>query len=630
MPLPPIFERAKRSRLIDEQDLETVAQKTCAKLGGYVAASEEETRIHMKSELVRSLLSDGSDDAQSNLSQSPEVDSSRSNSSSNSHSNSAAYSYSDTTGYYTYSSSRIDLEIDLLDDQVKNEFERILLKKLVKKRLVNSWQAMKLRDGHTSFFLGAPPQRYRIVDQLGKGGYGAVYHAREEQFSSNKRSKVRNDVAIKVLQNKSKPEARELFMREYEIARLFKEPNIVEFRGFSNEQGNDFYVLEYVDGGDANRLLKKYGKLHYKIACYIISETAKALSYLHRNGVIHRDVKPGNILLMKTGEIRLTDFGFVSAIKNPNSLGSYTEFGQKLEEWEDRIAEVADRRRKILGTKGFIAPEQMKNPEFPNPLWDIYSLGCTFYTLLTGSIAPEPPSSAEEERLEQMQDDPLATLTGTYRALSYELPEAPPELANLVMRMLARKPNKRVQTARQVVNELKRWIAPDQRALFSKIKLAETSDHENVWSEENIRRCFNISQAAALTLNSPDAGILTQQNHYANSTSVSSIFYQEALAGLSNDPTPQYPNVDENLEEAIPQAISQSSSSSASKRPSVIPPPVIKSSPSRPRRNRGGQNIRELTESIEETRRLNKLLLSFVVPPLALITLALAIVALVK
>ena len=629
MPLPPIYDGVKRSRLIDERDLEAVAQKTCAKLGGYAAASEEETRIHQKSEFIRSLFSDGANDTRSSVPQSPTSESTRSSLISHSNSNISLFQSSEATGYYS-SSHRNDLEIDLLDDQVKNEFERILLKKLVKRRLVNSWQAMKLRDGHTSFFLGKSPKRYRIVDQLGKGGYGAVYHAREEGFASNMRSKVRNDVAIKVLQNKSKPEARELFQREYEIAKLFKDPNIVEFRGFSNEQGADFYVLEYVDGGDANKLLKKYGKLHYKIACYIISETAKALSYLHKNGVIHRDVKPGNILLMKSGEVRLTDFGFLSAIKNPDGVGDFSEFGQKLEEWEDRIAEVsADRRNKIQGTKGFIAPEQFKNPRYPNPLWDIYSLGCAFYTLLTGSIAPEPPSSAEELRIEQMQQDSLAPFTGTYRELTYELPEAPRELADLVMRMLAKRPNKRIQTARQVVNELKRWVAPDQRALFSKIKLSETSDHENVWSEENIRRCFNIPQASTLTLSAPGAGILTQQDQYTGSTSVSAIFYQEVF-GRQNDLPQLYPSSEENPEETSLPTISDVSPSSNSPKTSVTAPPQIQAPSVKPQRNRGGQSVRELSEFIEERRRLNLILATCVLTPLAIVTLVLAIIAVVK
>ena len=110
----------------------------------------------------------------------------------------------------------------------ESSFERRLLKKLVKRNNINKWQASKLQEGRSTFFLGLPPFRYRVVAQLGKGGYGEVYHGREEKNTSNKNGKIRNDVAIKVLQTKNlKPDARYMFLREYEIAKAFRSPNIV-------------------------------------------------------------------------------------------------------------------------------------------------------------------------------------------------------------------------------------------------------------------------------------------------------------------------------------------------------------------------------------------------------------------
>ncbi len=388
--------------------------------------------------------------------------------------------------------------------EYESSFESRLLKKLVKRNNINKWQAGKLQEGRSTFFLGLPPFRYRVVAQLGKGGYGEVYHGREEKNTSNKNSKIRNDVAIKVLQTKNlKPDARYMFLREYEIAKTFRSPNIVEIRGYSNNSSIDFCVLEYVDGGDANKLLKKYGRLDYRVAAYIISETAKGLDYLHSRGVIHRDIKPSNILLMKSGEVKLTDFGFITAVKNFKGTGTFSPLGSNLSNWEDNNyskyfpgAIAKDRRGRIQGTRNYIAPEQKKTPNDPNPQWDLYSLGCTLYSLLTGVTPPSPSEAADKAR------NYYATEVGEESTFNFpnlilpELTEIPREIAKLTMRMMSKDVSLRPTSALEVIKTLSPWTPTT--SLYDKIRLGLTNDRENVWSEENMRECFNIPKGVSL------------------------------------------------------------------------------------------------------------------------------------
>ena len=433
MSLPPIHERVKRSKLVTSYDLEAVSLKINAKCYDIKSAD------------------------------SPPIQ------------------------------KRIDYE---------SSFERRLLKKLVKRNNINKWQASKLQEGRSTFFLGLPPFRYRVVAQLGKGGYGEVYHGREEKNTSNKNGKIRNDVAIKVLQTKNlKPDARYMFLREYEIAKAFRSPNIVEIRGYSNNSSIDFCVLEYVDGGDANKLLKKYGRLDYRVAAYIISETAKGLDYLHTRGVIHRDIKPSNILLMKSGEVKLTDFGFITAVKN--FTGTFSPLGMDLSDWEERNysnyypgATTKDKRGRIQGTRNYIAPEQKETPNDPNPQWDLYSLGCTLYSLLTGVTPPSPSEALDKARhynAFEFGDD--STLSSPSLILP-ELTEIPREMAKLTMRMMSRDVSLRPTSALEVITALSPWTPATP--LYDKIRFGLTNDRENVWSEENMRECFNIPKGVSL------------------------------------------------------------------------------------------------------------------------------------
>jgi serine/threonine protein kinase len=633
MPLPPIHERVKRSKLVSNYDLESVSMKICAKLGDRFSDDLSEEERLSQANLVASLIQNPVEDDDNEKSETffelsagtKEINS----------------QISRTQDSVPLNEIRQHLNLrrlDFNDENVVVNFEEILLKKLVKRNHINKWQAAKLQEGRSTFFLGNAPFRYRIVGQLGKGGYGEVYHGREEQHTSNKTGKIKNDVAIKVLQNKNvKPDSRYMFLREYEIARRFKNANIVAFRGFSNSASIDYCVLEYVDGGDASRLLRKYGRLDYRVACYIIAETAKGLVYLHEKGVIHRDIKPSNILLMKTGEVKLTDFGFVSAIRNYKNTGKLSPIGLELEEWEEKnwskeiiptTGLLRERKRRIQGTRNYIAPEQHDSPGSPNPLWDVYSLGCSLYSLLTGVAPPEPSSFSESLRkARNYAEDSYSELGLEIETQSLILPELsalPRKLAKLVIKMMARKPSERVQSVQEVVDSLGQWLLEDQQQRFEKIKLGLTEDRENVWSEENIRQCFGIPSSLPLN-RSPIAyssGFQPRTGTVGTSVvSASTAFYEAVLASPPQEP--ETLNFVNTVVDSVVDSINHSET--------LISPPVVKRTlPRFDNSFNASSEVKKLEKKIKRLRKTITRLKVFVFYPLGAFTFLLLIVYLLK
>ena len=625
MSLPKIHERIKRSKLVSTHDLESISMKICAKLGERFADQQNNNELESKANLVASLIqptkSDDDEKSETFFELSTE---------------------SKDTEHDRQTASSLDMELgnkrlknlDLNEENVVACFEENLLKKLVKRNHINSWQAAKLQEGRSTFFLGNPPYRFRIVGQLGKGGYGEVYHGREEQYTSNKTGKIKNDVAIKVLQNKNvKPDSRYMFLREYEIARRFKNPNIVAFRGFSNSASIDYCVLEYVDGGDASRLLRKYGRLDYRVACYIIAEAARGLTYLHEKGVIHRDIKPSNILLMKSGEVKLTDFGFVSTIRNYKNTGSLSPTAREFEEWEERYWSkeivpssefLRERKRRIQGTRNYIAPEQHEPNSAPNPLWDVYSLGCSLYSLLTGAPPPEPSNFSESLRKARSHVEEnylgLGLDVEPQSLIIPELSDLPRGLAKLVIKMMARTPTERIQSAQEVVENLSQWLLNDQQHRFEKIKLGLTEDRENVWSEENIRQCFNIP--STIPLNRPPVVYSSGfQRQAGAAVSASTAFYEAVLA-------PERPDAEtQNTLGAIVDAVVDS----VKPVETLIPPPLVEQDSKQLEKSaKSCSEVKELKERIERLRKATGRLKIFLFCLLVMFVILLSLVLLLK
>jgi predicted Ser/Thr protein kinase len=218
-----------------------------------------------------------------------------------------------------------------------------------------------------------------ILGFIGQGGMGAVYKARQKQLD--------RIVALKILppRRDAGPAFGERFAREARALAQLNHPHIVVLYEFGQAEDLFYFLMEYVDGVDLRELLKA-GRLEPKEAVAIVPQICEALQYAHERGIVHRDIKPQNILLNRQGQVKIADFGVAKLLGQgpepaaPNSgepAGELTEAGS------------------TLGTPQYMAPEQLKNSAEVDHRADIYSLGVVFYQMLTGELPSgkiEPPS----------------------------------------------------------------------------------------------------------------------------------------------------------------------------------------------------------------------------------------------
>jgi serine/threonine protein kinase len=293
---------------------------------------------------------------------------------------------------------------------------------LVRAGLLTSFQAKQLMAGR---FRGLVLGPYRVQRPLGKGGVGIVYLA--EHTSLDRK------VAIKVLNQSQAGEklALERFQREARAVAALDHPNIIRVYDVTQAAGMHFIVMEYADGTDLQTLIQQTGRMHYAQAASHIAQAAAGLRHAHEKGFIHRDIKPGNLMLTKDGTIKILDLGLA------RSASAQDELTGKL--GEDHIT----------GTVDFLSPEQAMNVHL-DARSDIYSLGATFFALVTGT---PPFSGSTAQKLTQHQ---LAPPPNTQKIRS----EVPPELAAVIARMMAKKPRDRYQTAEEVIDALAPWVAP--------------------------------------------------------------------------------------------------------------------------------------------------------------------------
>ena len=309
--------------------------------------------------------------------------------------------------------------------------EALLASMLVESGAINAWQAEQLRSGRTKFQLGP----YRIIDSIGQGGMGQVFKAEHVMMG--------REVAVKVLpKHRSTPLAVESFTREIRAQAQLDHFNLV--RAFdAGHDGNVYYlVTEYVVGGDLRRLVKRRQRLSATESAWIISQVADALSHAHDRGLIHRDVKPGNVLVTPEGHAKLSDLG----------LAGYVH------ELDEAISDgTADPRYgKIVGTADFLPPEQIVDPRDVSPVGDIYSLGCTLYYAVTGKV-PFPGGGTKDKLRRHCEDTPINP-----RHFNESLDD---DFLLVLCDMMEKEPSLRIQTAAEVrerlapwaINELENW-----------------------------------------------------------------------------------------------------------------------------------------------------------------------------
>jgi serine/threonine protein kinase len=299
---------------------------------------------------------------------------------------------------------------------------RVLADRLVEMGTLNPWQAKQLLDGRTKFTLGP----YRVVDSLGSGGMGQVFKAEQGLLG--------RVVAIKVLPlSKSTPESRANFTREIRAQARLDHVNLV--RALDADEDNNVYYLvtEYVPGCDLRKLVRRNGPLSMQEAASIISQVAAGLQHAHQQGLIHRDVKPGNVLVTPDGHAKLSDLG----LAGPLSGGPESD----------------PRYGKIVGTADYLSPDHIKSPWEPTPAWDIYSLGCTLYYAVTGKV-PFPHGTTADKARAHCELSPLDP-----RRLNPTLDAA---FVETLAEMMAKDPADRIPSAAEVIQRLAPWTGSPQ------------------------------------------------------------------------------------------------------------------------------------------------------------------------
>ncbi|MBD3672121.1 MAG: protein kinase [Planctomycetaceae bacterium] len=298
---------------------------------------------------------------------------------------------------------------------------------LVERDLITRWQADKLLQGkHKGFFLG----KYRLLSLLGKGGMSSVYLAEHVL--------MRRRCAIKVLPAKRVNDSSYLgrFHREAQAVASLDHPNIVRAYDVDQEISKDaeihFLVMEYVEGQSLQELVRDHGTLSLEDAVEYCRQTALGLEHAHEAGMVHRDIKPGNILADKNGVIKLLDLG-LARFFNDNDKESLTVAHDE----------------KVLGTADYLAPEQAIDSHQVDARADIYSLGCTLYFLLTGHAPFVEGTLAQRLMSHQKKDPPPIT---------DDRPDVPEDLHNILKKMMMKEPDDRHATAGQLANELADWL----------------------------------------------------------------------------------------------------------------------------------------------------------------------------
>ena len=301
---------------------------------------------------------------------------------------------------------------------------------LVELGYLNLWQAEQLRQGRTKFTLGS----YQIVDAIGRGGMGWVFKGEHELLGRIE--------AIKVLP-KSQTNVTSItnFLREIRAQASLNHPNLVRLSYADREGDTYFLVTEFVPGSDMRRLVHYHGAMSQEKAAVLISQTAAALEHAHGQGMIHRDVKPGNILITPEGHAKLTDLGLAFFAEDQ------AEFSQS-------------KPKHIVGTADFLAPEIIVTPSEVLSVSDIYSLGCTLYYAVTGKV-PFPGGDTADKLRRQLDEMPIAP-----QRLNADLDD---EFVELIAAMMQKRPADRVATAAEVVTLLQPWTPPIETTSWDEV-----------------------------------------------------------------------------------------------------------------------------------------------------------------
>lgn len=343
----------------------------------------------------------------------------------------------------------------------------LIAKSMVAEGLLTAWHTEKLLAGkYKGFFLG----KYKLLGHIGTGGMSSVYLAEHTRMLDKR--------AIKVLPRTRVKDATYLarFQLEAKAIASLSHPNIVLAYDIDNEGDVHYIVMEYVEGVDLQVLVRRDGPLSPIQAALLIAQAADGLQHAHQRGVVHRDVKPANLLLDLEGRVRLLDMGLalVSA--------------------QDEESLTVMHNENVLGTADYLAPEQALNSHQVDHRADIYGLGCTLYYLLTGH--PPFPEGTLAQRIAKHQK----VMPTSIRSLR---DDCPGELEGICVKMMQKEPQYRYQSAADVAEALRQFAAhapPAKKLVPAKIGSvpAAASETKPVSSPSNTTRGQSVSQTSSI------------------------------------------------------------------------------------------------------------------------------------
>jgi eukaryotic-like serine/threonine-protein kinase len=263
--------------------------------------------------------------------------------------------------------------------------------------------------------------RYELLELIGKGGMSSVYKAHDRLLD--------RQIAIKVLHPHftEDEEYVERFRREARAVAQLSHPNIVTVIDRGEDEGRQFIVFEYVEGENLKQLLERTGPMPVRDALLLALQMARALAFAHGRGLIHRDVKPQNVLLNADGQAKMTDFGIARSV----DVQGVTITGT------------------VLGTSEYIAPEQARGQRV-DAQTDVYSLGVVLYELLVGGV-PYEGETFVTVALKHVNEPVPPVLE--------RRPELPPRVALAVERAMAKSPDERFSSMQELVDELEACLA---------------------------------------------------------------------------------------------------------------------------------------------------------------------------
>ncbi|MHA0857311.1 Stk1 family PASTA domain-containing Ser/Thr kinase [Paenibacillus sp. CMAA1364] len=267
--------------------------------------------------------------------------------------------------------------------------------------------------------------RYEIIERIGAGGMALVYKAHDILLGRN--------VAIKVLRQQfvDDDEFIRRFRREAQSAASLSHANVVNIYDVGQEDEIHYIVMEYIEGHNLNEIIKERAPLQVEESVRIASQICDALDHAHQNQIIHRDIKPHNILIGRNGRVKVTDFGIARAVTST----TITQTGS------------------VLGSVHYFSPEHAKGV-ITGEKSDIYSLGIVLYQMLTGTLPflGESPISVALKHLQEEFDDPKSVN-----------PLIPQSVENIIMKSMRKNPSERYHSAKEMLKDLDTCLQPERR-----------------------------------------------------------------------------------------------------------------------------------------------------------------------